>query len=91
MTGFDHMGIDDKKLSAEMAELEDIPFIFEMPCQHAFIIHAQIQLALRHPRNQGPSSDIAKHIASCIEKVLSEGRPEIAKLFQIGWNPEYDV
>jgi hypothetical protein len=56
----------------------------------AMTIVSQIQLALRHPDNQGPGAALARHIALEITNDLTEVHPDFEKLLAMGWDPRYD-
>lgn len=80
-----------KRFTAECAEIKDQPFILETDIITAWALLAQIQLALRHPKNTGSASKIAVKIAhEIIDKVAPPGtaRREVAEM---GWNKQYDT
>jgi hypothetical protein len=57
----------------------------------AFILIAQLQLALRHPENDGGSSAIAYEIAEHLADAICHHIPEARELIEAGWNPENDI
>lgn len=69
---------------AQPLEMAIMPF-------RAFVLVAQLQLALRHPDNQGSSAEIARDIATRLQTLLGQIDPAIAEALEQGWNPEFDV
>jgi hypothetical protein len=57
----------------------------------AFVLLSQLQLALRHPENNGASAEIARDIAQRLSDRLSAIDPAIAALIAQGWHPEFDA
>jgi hypothetical protein len=57
----------------------------------AFILISQLQLALRHPENDGGGSAIAREIAEHLTDALCFHIPEARALIELGWNPDNDV
>jgi len=45
---------------------------------------AQLQLALRHPDNQGPTAEIARHFARHLQQWLAI-TPTLLTIAQAGW------
>lgn len=81
----------EKVALASMLELKSLSDLtIQLSAIDAFAIFAQIQLALRHPKNNGVPSRIGREFAQRIEKHLSQ-LPTIAKLCEMGWNPEHDL
>ncbi len=60
----------------------------EIDCITAVIMISHIQLATRHPKNHGPSSEIAKETARKLQKAVCDVNPGVAELMEFGWNPE---
>lgn len=69
--------------SAQPLEMYILPF-------RAYVLVGQLQLALRHPQNTGPGSNIAREIAHNLQERLSEINPAIAQSLEHGWNPQLD-
>ena len=59
-----------------------------MTAMEAFATIAQIQLALRHPANGGPSTALAAGVAQALARTLPAPAQAIVAL---GWNPAHDV
>lgn len=57
----------------------------------AVCIVAQLQLASRHPKNTGPSRDVAEEFARTLQAHIAEVAPENAAIMEMGWNPDFDV
>ena len=56
----------------------------------AWQIVSQLQLALRHPGNKGPTADYARHVLNGLrDAVAPDGI--LRQLFDAGWNPDEDV
>ena len=56
----------------------------------AVTLIAQLQLALRHEKNIGPSADQARYFAAYLINQLNP--PEaLSKLLNAGWDPNQDV
>lgn len=70
--------------SAPTMQLEVTPY--EM-----FAVLAQIQLACRHPKNVGPSREVAERVVRGWEEILAERVPQIARYAAAGWDPALDV
>lgn len=69
---------------AQPLEMAILPF-------RAFVLVGQIQLALRHPENRGPSAEIARDMAVRLQALLGQIDPAIAEALEHGWHPEFDV
>lgn len=51
----------------------------------------QIQLALRHPENIGPSSKIARQVALHIQELICpDPGSAFATMIELGWHPEIE-
>lgn len=64
------------------------PFYFD-PLTIMSLI-ANVQLATRHPLNNGDSRRIAEQTARELQRVLSEKIPEVSAILEMGWNPDLD-
>lgn len=56
----------------------------------AICIIVQIQLATRHPDNIGPSREVAEKFARQLQERVAAKVPEVAKLMELGWDPDFD-
>lgn len=56
-----------------------------------YILIAQIQVALRHPHNNGASAEIAREIALNMTEAVCHYVPEARESIEQGWNSAYDV
>lgn len=74
-----------------MDKLRNIPVVLEIDGFTAMILISQIQLALRHPRNDGPSSEIARELAIHMQSKITGIDASVDLALQMGWNPDYDV
>jgi len=57
----------------------------------AWMLLANLQLALRHPGNNGASASWAREFASNIESRLCAGRPAMSEVARRGWLPKHDI
>ena len=83
---------DIQQISEVFHKLEDaepIPIIIDASA--AFLLICQLQLALRHPGNNGDGSAIIRQIATVLEGALGERVPEAVTQLEKGWHPEFDV
>lgn len=65
------------------------PVILELTKLQAWSLLSQLQLALRHPENKGPTSDIAREIAGAIQEKIATS-PALAEVARRGWDKRYD-
>ena len=57
----------------------------------AWVLMAQLQLALRHPDNVGPSAEIAQSLALRLQTAVTSGSEVLHEVAERGWNPEHDI
>jgi hypothetical protein len=61
----------------------------------AFVIMAQLQLALRHPDNTGEAATVAREVIEALLDSICAKVPEVEaavrNLVEAGWNPDYDI
>lgn len=81
------MGVVDKTFP----ELAETNFSYDVDGVTLFSIIAQIQVASRHPANTGPSAALVRNWALDMQKVICEKFPDLAIIFDMGWNPDMDV
>jgi hypothetical protein len=67
------------------AELSRPPVLLTLPLSEAFMLLAQLQLALRHPLNHGSGSKWARHVAKHLQKLLSVS-PAMSAIAERGWH-----
>lgn len=81
------------QLAKEIQEMlkNDEHITIAIPKSTLWILHAQLQLALRHPENIGPSAKIVKDFALQIQDILAPPGTALSELAEAGWNPENDV
>jgi len=71
-------------------QIEALPNVkIEVGPIDALCLLSVIQLALRHPRNDGPASKVAREFARRLQDYLSVG-DEIRELCEKGWDPKWD-
>jgi hypothetical protein len=57
----------------------------------AMSVIAQIQLAARHPGNNGDTKQIAERFAKELQVMVCAIAPENAELIELGWNADCDI
>ena len=57
----------------------------------AIILINQIQLAARHPLNQGLAKDAGVALAKRVQEIITQAIPELEPLLVAGWNPDFDI
>lgn len=62
----------------------------ELTILQAISIIGNLQLALRHPANNGPSADIAKKFIERLREIISKDSAELDLIIQAGYNPDFD-
>lgn len=66
------------------------PIVVELSPTLANLLVAELQLALRHPQNNGVTADLIETFARSLSEKLYELRPELREVLELGWDPEYD-
>ena len=80
-----------KKLAQAFKQLEDAePILLQITPDGAFMLLAQLQLALRHPANRGEAAEVIKHLAVELQQRIVERVPEVQSVLDAGWHPECD-
>ncbi len=78
------------QFKAEFAALQDHPgVILQLGAWEAWALLGQLQLACRHPRNNGPTRQIAERFARQIQAAVAT-TPALKVIAERGWNPAYD-
>jgi hypothetical protein len=93
--------IDDHLLSAAEDELiarcaremealtkAGAPVVLELSPVDAYTLLSQIQVALRHPENKGPTAEGARRIARQIEELLAPPGSAMREMSERGWRGE---
>jgi len=63
----------------------------ELPLNALLAVAGHLQLALRHPGNQGPSREIAESILrNIVQHLRDTGMPATAEAIELGEDPAYD-
>lgn len=65
------------------------PVHLELSKVNAWILAAQLQLALRHPKNTGPTALIGREIIQRIHAAVAT-TPALAAVAAKGWDPAHD-
>lgn len=75
-----------KKLGSSTEVIE-----FATTPARAFVMCAQLQLAVRHPGNDGASAASAREIVDNLAKAIDAKIPGAAAIIETGWNPAFDM
>lgn len=67
------------------------PIEFKTTAARAFITVAQLQLALRHPENNGSGAQVAYEIAQNLGRAVSSVVPNAEPLIEAGWQKHNDM
>ena len=79
------------RVAVEQAASRDWKLPVVMDVQVLMSVVAALQLALRHPKNIGPSAQIVRDVLNqIIERVEGEGFCAVAELMKLGDNADYD-
>lgn len=81
---------DMDRFAAEFRALKGRPFILETDVVTAWIIIGQVQLALRHPKNTGPTAEIARRAIEHMIQVVAPEGTVLRDVAEKGWNSDYD-
>lgn len=82
--------LDFEAFKQEFAKLPEKPKVTIRLFQiHAWVLLSQLQLALRHPKNTGKSSKIARDIAHQLQSLIAT-TPALAAIAEAGYHPELD-
>lgn len=59
----------------------------------ALILIGQLQLALRHPENRGPSTEIVREVIAHMAQAIATATdtPEVLQVVAMGSHPEFDM
>jgi len=78
--------------SAEIrrADADGQVFIIEMGASELMAFVGNLELALRHPANTGPSSKIAAKTRDRLIEMLRERYPVLAATIEAGKDPKFD-
>lgn len=67
----------------------EINCVFDIPTLLCII--SQVQLATRHPDNNGPVMQIAVQACKKLQGVIKDSVPEINELIEKGWEAKFDM
>ena len=74
-----------------IAEIQKLPVNISTDGLTAFMLIAQLQLALRHPSNTGETADKVREIVVNLQNQLQTRSPDIKPILEKGWHPEFDI
>ena len=74
-----------------IAEIQKLPVNISIDGLTAFMLIAQLQLALRHPSNTGETADKVREIVVNLQNQLQTRSPDLKPILDKGWHPEFDV
>jgi hypothetical protein len=63
--------------------------VVQLSALEAWCALSCLQLSLRHPKNAGPTSEIARAVAKSLEAKVAV-TPALKIIAQRGWDPAYD-
>jgi len=76
----------------EMATSRDFALPVHLDIQTLMCLVGALQLALRHPGNTGPSSQVVRQVIDAIiDRLEVHGYRAVAHLMRLGYNPEHDI
>ncbi len=84
------MSISEQDLKA-IALIKDVPVNIQTDGMTAFMLIAQLQLALRHPGNDGESAEKIRDLAIDLQNQLILRSSELKPILDKGWHPEFDL
>lgn len=67
------------------------PTLIRVTPLELFCVLCQVQLAARHPHNQGPSRELAERTTREWERALGTLFPTLRRYFAAGWDPSQDI
>lgn len=73
-----------------LEDFKNIKMQFVVDATTLLCIISQVQLATRHPHNNGPVKDIATDACKKFQKELVRLAPELNEIIEAGWNPDFD-
>lgn len=79
-----------RRFGIELEALKDQPFILQTDAVTAWSLMSQLQLALRHPKNTGPTADMARKTARKIIDTLAPPGTALREVAEMGWDRKYD-
>jgi len=88
-------GFDDYELACNIAlgRMQEIGagVVVRLPAAYALAVIANIQLAMRHPGNTGPSRAKAEEAVRWMIDALCEHEPVLRTMLEMGFDPSQDV
>ena len=80
----EQMAIDLRDLEAQHPTV-----VLELPLVDAWMLIGELQLALRHPENTGPSRDVAARVKELLVRTIAT-TPSLARVAAMGDDPRFD-
>jgi len=79
-------------VTREMKASRDFVLPVHLDLQTLLCLVGALQLALRHPGNNGQSSQVVKDVVDAIiDRLEGHQFTAIAELMRLGFNPEHDI
>ena len=76
----------------EVAIMGDVTIRIDFDVGSLIGLIGQLQLALRHPGNTGPTGNLTRGlVAKLIEHIRRKGFPRCAEIAELGNDPQYDT
>lgn len=83
--------IDEGKVFAafdDLADAPDVTLVLSQPI--LWVVLAQLQLALRHPKNTNVTADLARDFALRIQAIVAPPGSPLGDLAEAGWHGDGD-
>lgn len=74
------------KVRHDLAKLRTRTIVLRFNGLEAWLLLVNLQLALKHPENNGESAGMTEAIARRIQAVIAD-TPELKELAEMGWQP----
>lgn len=78
-----------ERFYADTADKMDLPFTFQFDFTGILSLISQLQLALRHPANTGPTSEYARQVISQFREQIGL-TDSIKEVIDLGFDERYD-
>lgn len=80
-----------QKQYPDLNKYKDTEIAVALNIPTALCLISQIQLAARHPDNNGPVRRVTEGFCRELQGIVCQLAPDLEDIVEKGWNPEYDV
>lgn len=80
-----------QRVIEELHEKARLPWTLNLEVLMVYQLASQLQLALRHPANHGPSAEASRFFLGTLAKAFSQFAPAIGESIALGNEPANDV